>query len=579
MRRFTLAGLLLVGLFAALPPVAQRAQEQRTSIRAATTAATAAAPSPFFAAERTAAERITAERMKEILYYIASDEMQGRDTPSPGLDKTAEFIADNLKKLKLKPMGDKGSFLQHIALSKTEVDREHTTAQLGSRTFRLGEDFLPTGRMSGEVEGGVVYAGDGWVIKSKNVNAYDGLDVRDKVVVVSGDGIAPPPGTTLEELKGMPGGWETPISYAEKHGAKALVLIPRNFERRWRYGAYSIARPSFAVTRLQELSDEDEQDDEEAQQSKGLVSIVPSRAMLDALFAGEQTDGAHVLEATTTSQPLKGFALSADKRLRLSVKLAVTEASTQNVVAVLEGKDPKLKHEYVALGAHYDHVGANGGGCRPVGGDSICNGADDDGSGTTALITMAEAFAKGPRPKRSILFVWHAGEEKGLWGSEYFTTFPTVPLKQVVAQLNIDMIGRSKKAGDTNPANKMLTGPDEIYVIGSRMMSDELAARSVAVNSAYMNISYNYHYDEPNDPERLFYRSDHFNYARRGIPIIFFFDGVHEDYHRPTDSPDKIDYQKMQTITRTVFILASEVANARTRPVVDRPLPSSVTGR
>lgn len=577
MRRFILTGLLLVGLFAALPPVAQRAQEQQpTSIRAATTAA---APSPFFAAERTAAERITAERMKEILYYIASDEMQGRDTPSPGLDKTAEFIADNLKKLKLKPMGDKGSYLQHIALSKTEVDREHTTAQLGSRTFRLGEDFLPTGRMSGEVEGGVVYAGDGWVIKSKNVDAYDGLDVRDKVVVVSGDGIAPPPGTTLEELKGKPGGWETPVSYAEKHGAKALVLIPRNFERRWRYGAYSIARPSFAVTRLQGLSDEDEQDEDEAQQSKGLVSIVPSRAMLDALFAGEQKDGAAVLQATTTGQPLKGFALSADKRLRLSVKLAVTGASTQNVVAVLEGKDAKLKHEYVALGAHYDHVGANGGGCRPVGGDSICNGADDDGSGTTALITMAEAFAKGPRPKRSILFVWHAGEEKGLWGSEYFTTFPTVPLKQVVAQLNIDMIGRSKKAGDTNPANKMLTGPDEIYVIGSRMMSDELAAKSVAVNGAYMNISYNYHYDEPNDPERLFYRSDHFNYARRGIPIIFFFDGVHEDYHRPTDSPDKIDYQKMQTITRTVFILASEVANARTRPVVDRPLPSSVTGR
>jgi hypothetical protein len=579
MRRFTLAGLLLVGLFTALPLVAQRAQEQRSSVKAAAVASTAAAPSPFFAAERTAAERITAERMKEILYYIASDEMQGRDTPSPGLDKTAEFIADNLKKLKLKPMGDKGSYLQHIALSKTEVDREHTTAQLGSHMFRLGEDFLPTGRMSGEVEGGVVYAGDGWVIKSKNVNAYDGLDVRDKVVVVSGDGIAPPPGTTLEELKGMPGGWETPVSYAEKHGAKALVLIPRNFERRWRYGAYSIARPSFAVTRLQELSDADEQDDDEAQQSKGVVSIVPSRTMLDALFAGEQTDGAHVLDASVKGEPLKGFALNADKRLRLSVKLAVTEASTQNVVAVLEGKDAKLKHEYVALGAHYDHVGANGGGCRPVGGDSICNGADDDGSGTTALITMAEAFAKGPRPKRSILFVWHAGEEKGLWGSEYFTTFPTVPLKQVVAQLNIDMIGRSKKAGDTNPLNKMLTGPDEIYVIGSRMMSDELAAKSVAVNGAYMNINYNYHYDEPNDPERLFYRSDHFNYARKGIPIIFFFDGVHEDYHRPTDSPDKIDYQKMQTITRTVFILASEVANARTRPTVDRPLPSSVMGR
>jgi Peptidase family M28 len=579
MRRFIAAGLLSVGLFTALPLPAGRAQEQRQAVRAAAAGATtAAAPSPFFAAERSAAERITAERMKEILYYIASDEMQGRDTPSPGLDKTAQYIADNLKKLKLKPMGDKGSYLQHIALSKTEVDREHTTAQLGARIFRAGEDFLPAGRASGDAEGAVVYAGDGWVVKSRNLDAYEGLDVRDKIVVVSGDGFAPPPGVTLEELRNAPGGWDTPLSYAEKHGAKALVLIPRNFERRWLYGPFFVARPSFTVTRLQSLSDEDE-DDDEAQPPRGLVSIVPSRAMLEALFAGEQTDGAQVLQATTAGRPLKGFALSAGKRLRLSVKLAVTEAGTQNVVAVLEGKDPKLKAEYVALGAHYDHVGANNGGCRPVAGDAICNGADDDGSGTTALLTMAEAFSKGPRPRRSILFVWHAGEEKGLWGSEYFTTFPTVPLKQVVAQLNIDMIGRSKKAGDTSAANKMLTGPDEIYVIGSRMMSDELAAKNVVVNDAYMSLRFNYHYDEPNDPERLFYRSDHFNYARKGIPIIFFFDGVHEDYHRPTDSPDKIDYQKMQTVARTVFILASELANARTRPVVDRPLPSSITGR
>jgi Zn-dependent M28 family amino/carboxypeptidase len=188
---------------------------------------------------------------------------------------------------------------------------------------------------------------------------------------------------------------------------------------------------------------------------------------------------------------------------------------------------------------------------------------------------MAEAFSKGPRPRRSILFVWHTGEEKGLWGSEYFTRYPTVPLRQVVAQLNIDMIGRSKKEGDTNPANKMLSGPDEIYVIGSRMMSTQLGELNEAVNRGYLNLKYNYHYDEPNDPERLFYRSDHFNYAKQGVPIIFFFDGVHEDYHRPTDSPDKIDYRKLENITRTVFVLASELANAPARPVVDRQIPAS----
>jgi hypothetical protein len=571
MRRLNRVGLALTVLFLALPlraPLAQQSQSVRSAARAA-------APSAFFPAERSAAERITAAEMKEILYYIASDQMLGRDTPSPGLDATAKYIADRLAKAKLKPMGDKGTYFQHIALAKTEVNREATKAQLGDRVFKLGEDFLPVGRTSGEVEGQVVYVGHGWLIRSKNVNPYEGLDVKDKIVVVSGDGTTPPQGLSVAGLPAAD--WESPVSYAQKNGAKALVIVPRNFERRWRYGAFALARPFFTVPRLENAgADEEEEEDAAAATNKGLVTVLPSRAMLDALFAGEQTDGAHILQASTSAggELPKGFALSPPKRLALSVKLTVTQASTQNVVAVLEGKDSVLKKEYVALGAHYDHVGTNNPGCRPVGTDNICNGADDDGSGTTSLITMAEAFAKGPRPKRSILFVWHAGEEKGLWGSEYFTRFPTVPLTQVVAQLNIDMIGRSKKPGDTNPANRMLTGPDEIYVIGSRMMSDDLADRNVAVNTAYLNIKYNYHYDEPNDPERLFYRSDHFNYAKHGVPIIFFFDGVHEDYHRPTDSPDKIDYEKMQSVARTIFILASELANSPTRPVIDKQIPS-----
>jgi hypothetical protein len=576
MRRLTRVGVALATLFLALPTAAPSARQGR-SVNAA---AAVAAPSRYFAAERAAAERITAEGMKEILYYIASDEMAGRNTPSPGLDKTAQYIAERLKKLKVKPAGDNGSYFQHIALTRTEVDREHSTAQLGERAFKLGQDFLASGRVSGEAEGPVVYAGYGWVIRPKNINPYEGLDVRGRVVVVSGDGVALPPGVSLAGVHG--GEWESPVSYAQKNGARALVLVPRNLDRRWRSAAFAGSRPVYTVPRLENLASDDDTDEEPAAPSPGVVSIIPSRAMLDALFAGEPMDGAAVLSAATATTapatPPKSFALDASKRLRLALKLSVTEESTQNVVGVLEGKDSALKQEYVALGAHYDHVGHDAAtGCRPVGTDTICNGADDDGSGTTALLTMAEAFSKGPRPRRSILFVWHAGEEKGLWGSEYFTHFPTVPLKQVVAQLNIDMIGRSKKEGDANPLNKMLTGPDEIYVIGSRMMSTQLAELNEAVNRDYLNLKYNYHYDEPNDPERLFYRSDHFNYAKHGVPIIFYFDGVHEDYHRPGDSPDKIDYQKMQKIARTVFILGSELANAPARPVVDKQIPAAMS--
>jgi Zn-dependent M28 family amino/carboxypeptidase len=235
-----------------------------------------------------------------------------------------------------------------------------------------------------------------------------------------------------------------------------------------------------------------------------------------------------------------------------------------------------LKSEYVALGAHYDHVGS---GCPPVGNDTICNGADDDGSGTTALLGMAEALSKSPtRPKRSVLFVWHCGEEKGLWGSRYFTEFPTVPLDKIVAQVNIDMIGRSKKEGDTNSRNAELTGPDAIYLIGSTMMSTELGELVNEVNKSYLNLAFDTKYDAPGEPNRFFFRSDHYNYARKGIPIIFFFDGTHEDYHRPGDTADKIDYQKMEKVTRTIYMTVWEIANRPARLKVDKPLPTQLGG-
>ncbi len=584
MRRMGVCGLALAVVFAASAPWAAVGQQGGAAVAPRPSAAL----SSSFEKSRRAAEQITAEKLKEVLYFIASDEMAGRDTPSQGLDATARYLAERLKRLKAKPAGDKGSYFQRITLRSTEVDREQTAAALGGRAFKFGQDFLTAGRASGEAEGPVVYVGHGWVIKSKNINAYEGLDVRGRVVVVSGDGAAPPPGVTRAEIQTLRGGdWETPVSYARKHGAKALVLVPRNFQRRWLYGAASAGRASYRVVRpgkgetAEEEGDDDEEEEDEAAaaagaEGKDVPAIIPSGAMLDALFAGEAADGAAVLRASLGAEAVKGFELSASKRLRLNVRLTEREATTQNVVAVIEGRDSRLKREYVAVGAHYDHVGVG----RPdASGDRIYNGADDDGSGTTAMLAMAEAFSKGQRPRRSILFVWHAAEEKGLWGSEYFTDYPTVPLGQIVAQLNIDMIGRSKKPDDTNQANRMLTGPDEIYVIGSRMMSNELGDLTDAVNRSYLNLKFNFHYDAPGDPERLFFRSDHYNYARKGIPIVFFFDGVHEDYHRPSDSPDKIDYDKMQKVTRTVFLLASELANAPRRPAVDRQLSREQTER
>ena len=174
--------------------------------------------------------------------------------------------------------------------------------------------------------------------------------------------------------------------------------------------------------------------------------------------------------------------------------------------------------------------------------------------------------------------MWHAGEEKGLWGSRYFSENPTIPLNKIVTQLNIDMIGRSKKEGDANVRNANLSGPNEVYVIGSKMMSTELGELTERVNKDYLNLAFNYRYDDPTDPNRFFFRSDHYNYAKKGIPIVFFFDGEHEDYHRPGDEVQKIDFQKMEKITRTVYMLLWEVANLAARPKVDKQLPVLLSG-
>jgi Zn-dependent M28 family amino/carboxypeptidase len=298
--------------------------------------------------------------------------------------------------------------------------------------------------------------------------------------------------------------------------------------------------------------------------------------MANALFEGEKFDAATLVSKNEKGESVPAFELNSSKKVTVTIAIKAERPMTQNVVAVWEGGDPVLKNEYVAVGAHYDHVGI----CAPGQADQICNGADDDGSGTTALLGMAEAISHAKqKPKRSVLFVWHCGEEKGLWGSRYFTDYPTIPLEKVVTQLNIDMIGRSKKDGDTNARNKDLTGPSAIYVIGSTMMSTELGDLAQQVNKSFLNLTYDTKYDDPADPNRFFFRSDHYNYARKGIPIIFFFDGVHEDYHRPGDEPQKIDYDKMERVARTVYMTLWAVANLPKRPTVDKPLPAQLNQR
>ena len=512
-------------------------------------------------AEKKTAEMITAEQLRDYLYFVASDEMEGRDTPSRGLDITAKFIGLNLKRWGFKPAGDDGTFYQKIALNVNNTDTGKTSLEIGGQKLRYGYDYYAS---PGTVEANnspIVFGGNGWYIKEKNIDALAGLDVKDKTVVIYSESDYPEGVTPQDLFSGKLGRFGTdvlpPQNYVRMKGAKALIVIAKNeIAERWDLYRQEAEKGRPSVDKLPR----------DIRRGGGAIpTIVISREAAAKMFDGEGKS------YTGNSS----FELNKTANYTIAVK--TIPETTQNVVAIWEGSDPVLKKEMVAVGAHYDHVGVN-----PLSksDDKIWNGADDDGSGTVSVLSIAETLAKAPvRPKRSVLFVWHCGEEKGLWGSEYFNKFPTVDIKNVVAQLNIDMIGRSRKSDDTNPRNAELSAPNEVYVIGSEMMSSMLGAVTKQTNQAYLKLNYDLKYDDPNDKNRFFFRSDHFNYAVNGIPIVFWFDGVHEDYHQPGDEPQKIDYDKMEKIARTIFLTLWEVADLKVRPAVDRELPKELTQR
>jgi hypothetical protein len=322
--------------------------------------------------------------------------------------------------------------------------------------------------------------------------------------------------------------------------------------------------------------------------------VVPALTAQDEffefLFSGSEMKYAQLKELAANQEPIPPFALNGVK-LTINVDADYTVVRTQltrNVVGIIPGTDPNLKDSYVAFGAHYDHVGysqtppaaarAGGfggsapGGCvgqtrdTPGTGDNVNNGADDDGSGTVALMGLAKAFALGPKPKRSLLFVWHSGEEAGLYGSRYNADYPIVPLDKIVAQLNIDMIGRNR-CDDPKEENT-------VYIVGSDRISTELHNLNEDANTTLAKpMALDYEMNDPADPESIYTRSDHYSYAAKGIPIIFYTTGLHKDYHYVTDEVSKIDFPKLAHITQLVYATATRLANLDHFPARDNKGP------
>lgn len=502
-------------------------------------------------------DRIGTRELRQHLEYIASDALEGRDALSPGFRAAADYVAAHLRDASVTPAGDNGTYFQDVGIRRTTVDAPRAVVTLGETPFSHGTDYLAPS--PGKASGALVYVGHGWRVPSKNLDPFKGLDVKGKwLVTLPG---SPEALTPLDLAKmAVDVDFTQPESNARQLGAIGIVKLPSSFDlNHWdRDKNRETTRGELVVDRL-------------SPPVQRLPQITAGTPLIAALFKGEAEDGEKMSSRGARRDPGPSFALDASKILSVDVPKVVRIEHTVNVVGIVAGHDPTLKNEYIALGAHLDHLGRITDEKRIKGGDDINNGADDDGSGVVALVTMAEAVAKGPRPKRSLLFVWHTGEEYGSWGAEYFVNFPPVPIDRIVAQLNVDMIGRAKYPGVSQTGDSQLTGPTEVYLVGSRRLSRELGDTCVAVNDAYLHLKFNYKYDEPDDPEKIYTRSDHYEYAQKGIPVAFFFTGLHGDYHRPSDEVSRIDFSKLQRVARTVLATAWTLANAPTRPRLDAP--------
>lgn len=482
-------------------------------------AATTAAP------VRSAAETITPRDLYARIEFLSSDLMRGRDTPSPELNLAASYLVSEYKLWGFAPAGENGTFYQWWPFPQRRLQgsaaRMEVVGPRGTRALRFGSDFFSAGGTVEDLSAGMVFVGTA----AHGTLAEGTLRERVAVAVLPGNFTA---------------GWRRERNRQRNAvraaGARAIIHV---LDDAWTADSVAAqARTSQAAARAMGTG-------------PGFPQFFVTRAAAREMLAGA---GLRLDDLVTRSlaprfAPVAIPGLTARGGLPLET---LDEGLAPNVVAMLPGSDPVLRNEYVVLSAHMDHVGVG----RPdASGDSIYNGADDDASGTSGLLEVAQAMAALPeamRPRRSVVFLHVSGEEKGLLGSEWYSDHPTLPLPQIVANINVDMIGRNS--------------PDSVVVIGKTYSTLGESANRLGRTHPELRLTLA---DDIWPEERFFFRSDHYNFARKEVPSIFFFSGVHEDYHRPSDEVETIDTDKAARITRMVFYLTYNVANATERPKWD----------
>lgn len=478
------------------------------------------------------AETITQEELKEHLYTYASDEFEGRETGQPGQKKAVEYLKAHYESLGIPAAKPNGDYFQDVPLEVSKVPEG--SISINGNNFVLGEDVVTFSAAKGNFSE-IVYAGYG--IEDENYSDYTDLDLNGKLVLIKAGEPVDGNGNYVITGTSEKSAWS---NLSESMGKKAELAVQKGAKGILYYDAQSYPR------------------------FQGYFSFMQTNNSGRMQLAGDNDDSVLIVLNETSAKAIKSDIEDDDapKMIAAEIVLNITsgndKVNSENVVAVLKGTEKP--DEYVVISSHLDHIGITADG-------QINNGADDDGSGSVAMLEIAEAFKNaaeaGNGPKRSIVFLHVTGEEKGLLGSRYYTDVePIFPLEQTVANLNIDMIGRidPNYKGDRN----------YLYLIGSDKLSTELHNLSEEVNQKYAKIEFDYTYNDENDPNRFYYRSDHYNFAKNNIPIIFYFNGTHADYHRPGDTPDKINYDLLENRARLIFHTAWEIANRPDRLVVDK---------
>lgn len=478
---------------------------------------------------------ILAADLAHRITFLASDSLEGRETGSRGIEIAADYLASEAARLRLQPAGDAGTYFQDVPLERKATHATVTGSNADGSFSLSGEDILPVSgigglplasRLSG---GGPLVFGGHLVDEPLGTDELNPEELRDAIVIVR---LNPPPGV---DPTTQPPRLPMATLFSPMSPAAAVLLVAEATEADfWNYAADVGA--------------------------KGAISLASAGA------AGGPVAPPFFLISAEAAERLLGASLSESRRprtglgtVRYTIEEEIEHIPGRNVIAILPGRDPARAGEFIALGAHYDHVGIG----FPVDGDSIFNGADDNASGTSVLLEVAEDLANrsaNQRPARSVLFTWFTAEESGLLGSEFLTDHPPVPRDSIVAHINMDMVGRNS--------------PDSIFSVGSRRLSTELGDLVEAVNARQPRpFIFDFEYDAPGHPEQIYCRSDHYNFARFGIPILFLTSGLHADYHAPSDEADLIDTDKAARVATLVRDIVLEVADRPDRPRVDQPVP------